>query len=190
MIRIGRNESAGSAAVRRWPAAVPIRASSLLALEEGAGRVVGKVEGSDPLEAAFFVVPVQADVVGPDVDPDPVVAEVSGTLACPVDDVDHPLLEGADLCGREPGEDAPEVPLPHARLHDLRHIHATLFLVAEVPVHVVADRLGHADPSVTLRVYAHVIRRHPAGIADVFAAAADEIDDDEEGPEEAAGVPY
>jgi len=26
-----------------------------------------------------------------------------------------------------------------------------------VPVHVVAARLGHADPSITLRVYAHVI---------------------------------
>ncbi len=37
-------------------------------------------------------------------------------------------------------EDAPEVPLPHARLHDLRHVHATLLLVAGVPVHVVADR--------------------------------------------------
>lgn len=36
-------------------------------------------------------------------------------------------------------------------------------------VHVVAERLGHADPSITLRVYAHVIRQHAAGIADVFA---------------------
>ncbi len=30
-------------------------------------------------------------------------------------------------------------------------------LLAGVPVHVVAARLGHADPSITLRVYAHVI---------------------------------
>ena len=47
--------------------------------------------------------------------------------------------------------------LPHARLHDLRHIHATTLLLAEVPVHVVAARLGHADPSITPRVYAHVM---------------------------------
>jgi integrase len=47
----------------------------------------------------------------------------------------------------------PAKPLPHARLHDLRHLHATTLLLAGVPVHVVAARLGHADPSVTLRVY-------------------------------------
>jgi len=41
--------------------------------------------------------------------------------------------------------------LPHARLHDLRHIHATTLLLVGVPVHVVAARLGHADPSITLR---------------------------------------
>ena len=59
--------------------------------------------------------------------------------------------------------------LPHARLHDLRHIHATTLLLAGVPVHVVAARLGHADPSVTLRVYAHVIREQVAAAADIFA---------------------
>jgi integrase len=59
--------------------------------------------------------------------------------------------------------------LPHARLHDLRHIHATTLLLAGVPVHVVAARLGHADPSVTLRVYAHVIRQQVAEAADIFA---------------------
>ena len=42
-------------------------------------------------------------------------------------------------------------------------------LLAGVPVHVVAARLGHADPSVTLRVYAHVIRDQVAEAADVFA---------------------
>ena len=61
--------------------------------------------------------------------------------------------------------------LPHARLHDLRHIHATTLLLAGVPVHVVAARLGHADPSVTLRVYAHIIRSAEAAAADIFAQA-------------------
>ena len=36
-------------------------------------------------------------------------------------------------------------------------------------VHVVAARLGHADPSVTLRIYAHVIRDQVAAAADIFA---------------------
>jgi len=59
--------------------------------------------------------------------------------------------------------------LPHAPLHDLRHVHATTLLLAGVPVHVVAARLGHADPSVTLRVYAHVVREQVAAAADIFA---------------------
>ncbi|MEU4718339.1 site-specific integrase [Nonomuraea dietziae] len=61
--------------------------------------------------------------------------------------------------------------LPHARLHDLRHIPATTLLLAGVPVHVVAARLGHADPAITLRVYAHVIHEQAATAADVFADA-------------------
>jgi integrase len=66
---------------------------------------------------------------------------------------------------------APEQALPHARLHDLRHLHATTLLLAGVPVHVVAARLGHADPAVTLRVYSHVLREHALGIGDIFAKA-------------------
>jgi integrase len=68
----------------------------------------------------------------------------------------------------EDGE-RPSDPLPHARLHDLRHIHATTLLLAGVPVHVVAARLGHADPSITLRVYAHVINDQLTEAADIFA---------------------
>jgi hypothetical protein len=40
-----------------------------------------------------------------------------------------------------------------------------------VPVHVVAGRLGHADPAATLRVYSHVLREYALGIGDVFAQA-------------------
>ena len=65
----------------------------------------------------------------------------------------------------------PKDQLPRARLHDLRHIHATTLLLAGVPVHVVAARLGHADPAITLRVYAHVIRSAEAAAADIFAQA-------------------
>ena len=61
--------------------------------------------------------------------------------------------------------------LPHARLHDLRHLHATTSLLSAVPVHVVAARLGHADPAITLRVYAHVMRSAEAAAADIFAQA-------------------
>jgi integrase len=65
----------------------------------------------------------------------------------------------------------PAQELPHARLHDLRHLHATTLLLAGVPVHVVAARLGHSDPAVTLRIYSHVLREHALGVRDVFAHA-------------------
>jgi integrase len=65
----------------------------------------------------------------------------------------------------------PKNQLPHARLHDLRHLHATTLLLSGVPVQVVAARLGHADPAITLRVYAHVIRSAEAAAADLFAQA-------------------
>jgi integrase len=42
------------------------------------------------------------------------------------------------------------------RLHDLRHGTATLLVARGVPMRVVAEVLGHADPSVTANVYAHV----------------------------------
>ncbi|MEU7863707.1 DUF418 domain-containing protein [Nonomuraea sp. NPDC049141] len=70
---------------------------------------------------------------------------------------------------RDPQQAEPKRPAPHARLHDLRHIHATTLLLAGVPVHVVAARLGHADPAITLRVYAHVIQDQVATAADIFA---------------------
>ena len=48
---------------------------------------------------------------------------------------------------------------------------ATTLLLSGVPVHVVAARMGHADPAITLRVYAHVIRTAEAAAADIFANA-------------------
>ena len=46
---------------------------------------------------------------------------------------------------------------PTVRLHDLRHFTATQLISAGVDIRTVAERLGHSDPSLTLRVYAHVI---------------------------------
>ncbi len=43
------------------------------------------------------------------------------------------------------------------RFHDLRHLSATEMVGAGVDPKTVAGRLGHADPSVTLNVYAHAI---------------------------------
>ena len=45
--------------------------------------------------------------------------------------------------------------LPKIRFHDLRHTAASLMLNRGVPVLVVSKILGHANPSVTLSIYAH-----------------------------------
>jgi site-specific recombinase XerD len=42
------------------------------------------------------------------------------------------------------------------RLHDLRHVHASLTLKQGVHPKVVGERLGHATVSITLDIYSHV----------------------------------
>jgi integrase len=43
------------------------------------------------------------------------------------------------------------------RFHDLRHTAGTLALQQGVPLHTVSRMLGHSDPAMTLRRYAHVL---------------------------------
>lgn len=49
--------------------------------------------------------------------------------------------------------------LPRARFHDLRHSYASIMLT-ELGANVVyvSRQLGHADPSITLKVYSHILR--------------------------------
>lgn len=43
-------------------------------------------------------------------------------------------------------------------LHDLRHTHATLLILAGTDVKTVSDRLGHTDIKMTLNTYSHVLK--------------------------------
>lgn len=47
--------------------------------------------------------------------------------------------------------------LAGVKLHDFRHAAATQMIAAGVDVVTVANRLGHADPALTLRVYSHAL---------------------------------
>lgn len=47
--------------------------------------------------------------------------------------------------------------LPHIRLHDLRHTHATMLLGAGVHPKIVSERLGHSSITMTLDTYSHVL---------------------------------
>ena len=44
------------------------------------------------------------------------------------------------------------------RFHSLRHTHASILLSQGVQVVSVSKRLGHANPTVTMQTYAHVIK--------------------------------
>lgn len=56
--------------------------------------------------------------------------------------------------------------LPPLTFHQLRHTNASLLIGQGVDVATVSNRLGHADKSVTLRTYAHVIKEHDREAAD------------------------
>jgi integrase len=61
-----------------------------------------------------------------------------------------------------------EVGARNVRLHDLRHFTATQLIGAGVDVRTVAGRLGHSDPSITLRVYSHALEERDRAAADVM----------------------
>lgn len=52
------------------------------------------------------------------------------------------------------------------RLHDLRHWSATHAIASGADVRTVANRLGHADPSMTLRVYSHAVQAADEALAE------------------------
>lgn len=61
--------------------------------------------------------------------------------------------------------------VPSIRLHDVRHTHATALLLAGVHPKVVQERLGHANISITLDTYSHVVPTMQKAAAESFAAA-------------------
>jgi integrase len=73
------------------------------------------------------------------------------------------ILAPAVKLASEQLEDAGETPLP-AKLtpHKLRHTFASLLVALGVDPGAVMDQLGHTDPTFTLRVYRHGMRRDGA----------------------------
>lgn len=60
------------------------------------------------------------------------------------------------------------------RLHDLRHWTATAAITSGHDVRTVAGRLGHANPAMTLRVYAHAIESADVQLAESLGTLLDE----------------
>lgn len=73
--------------------------------------------------------------------------------------------------------EASEMPLPSREngMHAMRHFYASVLLDARKSVKAVAEYLGHSDPGLTLRVYAHPMpssqERTRKAVAAVFDTA-------------------
>lgn len=58
--------------------------------------------------------------------------------------------------------------LPPISIHSLRHTNATLMIAGGVKITTVSNRLGHAQTSTTLNIYAHAIRSADEAAADTL----------------------
>jgi integrase len=137
-----RGEKATKGGRERWVAVGPV---ARVLLEDWRTHCVARAQGAGvDLVADAFVVSPMPDGSRP-VNPD--------TLSSVV----HELC--ADLW----------IPLVH--LHSLRHYAATELIGAGVNPRDAAELLGHVDPALTLRVYAHATAERQRQAADVLGRA-------------------
>lgn len=61
--------------------------------------------------------------------------------------------------------------LPKVTFHALRHTHASALIAAKLDVVAISRRLGHANPAITLSVYAHLFENCDDEAADAMQAA-------------------
>jgi integrase len=69
------------------------------------------------------------------------------------------------------GEIADRLGMPEVTFHALRHTHASQLIATGVDIVTISKRLGHARPSVTLAVYAHMFTRDDGSAAAAINAA-------------------
>lgn len=74
-----------------------------------------------------------------------------------------------DTMSREVRKVADQLGMKSIHLHSLRHFAATELLAAGISARDTAQMLGHADPSLTLRVYAHATTERQRAAAGVLA---------------------
>ena len=72
------------------------------------------------------------------------------------------------------GEIAASVGMPEISFHGLRHTHASQLIASGVDIVTISKRLGHAKPSVTLAIYAHMFHTDDRKAAAAINAALGE----------------
>jgi integrase len=63
------------------------------------------------------------------------------------------------------------VGMPGITLHSLRHTHASMLIASGMDVLTISRRLGHGSPTITLRVYGHLIHGSDDRAAQIMEAA-------------------
>lgn len=56
--------------------------------------------------------------------------------------------------------------LPHIRVHDLRHSHASMLIQMNYSLLAISKRLGHSSPEVTGKIYSHLYPGTDRDLAD------------------------
>jgi integrase len=69
------------------------------------------------------------------------------------------------------GELAEAIGIPEVTFHALRHTHASQLIASGVDIVTISKRLGHAKPSVTLAIYAHMFTTDDSKAAAAINAA-------------------
>ena len=69
---------------------------------------------------------------------------------------------------------AKRVGITNAKLHDLRHFHASVMLQQNQSPALVSKRLGHASVSTTMDIYSHILPGWQKEAANAFAKAMDD----------------
>jgi integrase len=61
--------------------------------------------------------------------------------------------------------------MPDVVFHALRHTHASQLIDSGVDIVTISKWLGHANPNITLKIYAHLFRNKDGKAADAINAA-------------------
>jgi integrase len=61
--------------------------------------------------------------------------------------------------------------MPDITFHALRHTHASQLIDAGIDVVKISKRLGHSNPTITLRIYAHLFRENDDKAAEAINEA-------------------